>query len=234
VAKKEVNMCQIKKITSLKVTAALLCLAFAGLYPLLTTGCGTGKYNINDLPPPSRGEPLKKYVMKQKIWTLGDQFVIKDETRTPVFYVKGKVFSVGDKLSFRDIDGNELAYISQKVFSFSPRYKIYRDKRVIATIVKKIAPFKDLYVVHVPGADEFRVKGNFLNYEYAFTRNGRKIAFVSKKVFSWSDTYGIAIVPGEDDILILAAAVVIDMVSHGDRQDTIISSWKNRQELVRE
>jgi len=221
-------MYHIKKIISLKVLATVLCLVFAGLYPLLITGCSSGKYNINDLPPTSRGEPLKKYVMKQKIWTLGEKFVIKDETKTPVFYVKGKVFSVGDKLSFRDIDGNELAYISQKVFSFSPRYKIYRDKRVIATIVKKIAPFKALYVVHVPGAGDFRVKGNFLDYEYAFTRKGRKIAFVSKKFFSWGDTYGIAIAPGEDDILILAAVVVIDMVSHGDRDHHTISSMKNR------
>ncbi len=225
---KEVHMCQIKKIVSLKVTAAVLFLAFAGLLPLLTTGCSTGRYNIDDLPPFSKSQPLKKYVMKQKIWTLGERFVIKDEFKTPVFYVKGKVFSVGDKLSFRDMEGNELAYITQKVFSISPRYKIYRDGKVIATIVKKIAPFKDRYVIHVPGADDFRVKGNFLNYEYAFIRKGRKIAFVSKKFFSWGDTYGIAIAPGEDDILILAAAVVIDMVSHGDRHHTTISKSKNR------
>jgi uncharacterized protein YxjI len=205
-------------MTSLKVTGILLCLVFVGLYPLLTTGCSTGKYYINDLPPSSRGEPLKKYVMKQKMWTLGDKFVIKDETRTPVFYVKGKVFSVGDKLSFRDIDGNELAYISQKVFSFTPRYKIYRDQELIAKVVKKIALFNDKYIVDIPGPDNYKVTGNFGNYEYTFTRNGRKIASVSKKFFSWSDTYGIAIAPGEDDILILAAAVVIDMASHGDQQ----------------
>jgi uncharacterized protein YxjI len=152
--------------------------------------------------------------MKQKIWTLGDKFVIKDETRTPVFYVKGKVFSVGDKLSFRDIDGNELAYVSQKVFSFTPRYKIYRDKALIARIVKKITLFKDKYKVDISGPDDLKVTGNFWNYEYTFTRNGRRVAFVSKKLFSWSDTYGIAIAPGEDDILILAVAVVIDMISH--------------------
>jgi uncharacterized protein YxjI len=223
-------MCRIKKITSLKVTRTLLCLVFAGLYPLLTTGCSTGKYYIDDLPPSSQGEPLKTYVMKQKIWTLGDRFVIKDETKTPVFYVKGKVFSVGDKLSFRDIDGNELAYISQKVFSFRPEYKIYRDQNLIAKVVKRLVFFKDKYIVDIPGPDDYKVSGNFGNYEYTFTRSGRKIAFVSKKFFSWSDTYGIAIVPGEDDILILATVVVIDMVSHGNRQDTdtIISSSKNR------
>ena len=227
-AKKEVNMCQIKKITSLKATVTVLCLVFTGLYPLLTTGCSTGKYNINDLPPSSQEEPLKKYVMKQKIWTLGDKFVIKDETKTPVFYVKGKVFSVGDKLSFRDIDGNELAYISQIVFSWTPRYKIYRDNRLYAELVKRIVLFKDKFIVDIPGPDDYKVTGNFWKYEYTFTRNGRKVAFVSKKFFSWGDTYGIAIVPGEDDILILATAVVIDMVSHGDRHDTIISSTNNR------
>lgn len=211
-------MIPIKKITSLKVTATLLCLAFAGLYLLVTAGCSTGKYNINTLPLSSRGEPLKKYVMKQKMWTLDDRFVITDETRTPVFYVKGKVFSVGDKLSFRDINGNELAYISQKVFSFRPRYKIYRDKQLIAVVVKKLVFFKDKYIVNIPGPDNYKVAGNFGNYEYTFTRDGRKIASVSKKFFSWSDTYGIAIAPGEDDILILAAVVVIDMVSHGDQQ----------------
>ena len=188
-------MSMIKSI-SLKLIGTLLCLILPGLYLVLTTGCSTGNYYIDHLPPDLENQPLKKYVMKQKIWTLGETFVIKDETRTPAFYVKGKIFTVGDKLSFRNIDGDELAYISQKVFSFSPRYKIYRDQELIATIVKKIAPFKDLYVVHVPGADDFRVKGNFWKYEYAFTRNGRKIAFVSKKFFSWGDTYGIAIAPG--------------------------------------
>ncbi|UCH95973.1 MAG: LURP-one-related family protein [Candidatus Aminicenantes bacterium] len=213
----------IKKMTSLKVTGTVLCLAFVGLCLLLTTSCSTGKYDIDSLPPSFEGVALKKYVMKQKIWTLGDKFVIKDETRTPVFYVKGKVFSFGDKLSFRDTSGKELAYISQKVFSLRPRYKIYRDKELIAKIVKKITLFKDKYTVHISGPDDLKVTGNFWNYEYTFTRNGRKVAFVSKKLFSWSDTYGIAIAPGEDDILILAAAVVIDMISHGDQHHHVIN-----------
>ncbi len=82
--------------------------------------------------------------------------------------------------------------------------------------MKKITLFKDKYTVDISGTDDYKVTGNFWNYEYIFTRKGKKVAFVSKKFFSWSDTYGIAIVRGEDDILILAAAIVIDMVSHGD------------------
>jgi uncharacterized protein YxjI len=209
----------IKEMKSLKTTGILLLYILGGLFAFLTTGCTiTGRHYIDDLPPFPENQPLKKYVMRQKVWTLADRFVIKDETKTPVFYVKGKFFSVGDKLSFRDRDGNELAYISQQVLSFRPRYKIYRRNHLIAKVVKKISLFKDRYTVDVPGSDDYTVTGNFWNYEYTFTRNGKVVAFVSKKFFSWSDTYGIAVIPGEDDIVILATAVVIDMVSHNDEE----------------
>ena len=42
------------------------------------------------------------------------------------------------------------------------------------------------------------------------------VATVSKQWFTWTDTYGVEIADGEDDILILASTVVIDMVCHGD------------------
>ena len=61
------------------------------------------------------------YLMKQKLWALGDDFTIKDNDRQDVFFVDGKAFSIGDKLSFQDMSGNELAFISQRVLSFKLR-----------------------------------------------------------------------------------------------------------------
>jgi uncharacterized protein YkuJ len=52
--------------------------------------------------------------------------------------------------------------------------------------------------------------------EYAFERSGRVVARVSKKWFSLADTYAVDIDEGQDDVLVLAAAVVIDLVSHPD------------------
>ena len=62
--------------------------------------------------------------------------------------------------------------------------------------------------------NDYEVNGNFLDHEFEFTRSGRTVARVSKTYFSWTDTYGIDIVDGEDDITILATAVVIDLVCH--------------------
>ena len=45
-------------------------------------------------------------------------------------------------------------------------------------------------------------------------RGGMAVATVSKRRFAWTDTYGVDIAEGEDDILLLASAVVIDMACH--------------------
>ena len=63
-----------------------------------------------------------RYVMKQKLFSLGDDFYIKDESGGDVFFVDGKVFTLGKKLSFQDLEGNELAFIKQKLLSWGPTY----------------------------------------------------------------------------------------------------------------
>ena len=159
-----------------------------------------------------------RYQMKQKLWALGDDFTIKDERGNDTFLVDGKAFSVGDKLSFQDMAGNELAYISQKLLSFKKRYDIYRDEQLFAQVVKELTFFKDVYTVDIPGPNDYEVKGNFWDHEYQFVRKGHEVAQVSKAFFTWSDTYGIDIVTGEDDITILATAVVIDLVNQSERK----------------
>ena len=66
----------------------------------------------------------------------------------------------------------------------------------------------------VPHADDLEAQGSFLDHDYTFERRGREIAQISKRWFSWTDTYGADITDGEDDVLILATAIVIDMVCH--------------------
>lgn len=53
-----------------------------------------------------------------------------------------------------------------------------------------------------------------MQHEYRFTRQGRPVALVSKQWFAWSDTSGVDVRPGEDDVLILAGTVVIDLACH--------------------
>lgn len=150
---------------------------------------------------------------------MGDDFTIKDHSGNDVFRVDGKAFSLGDKLSFQDMSGNELAFISQKLLSFKKTYELYRSESLFATVVKELSFFKSKFTVDVPGPNDYEVKGDFMSHEYAFIRSGNEVASVSKQFFSWADTYGIDIVDGEDDVTILATAVIIDLVCHDNDRD---------------
>lgn len=160
-----------------------------------------------------------RYVLKQKFLSWGDDFYVQDEHGRNVFYVDGKVFSIGEKLSFQDMEGNELAFISQKLLAWGPTYEIYRDSQLAAVVKKSLFTFFHCqFTVDVPGPDDLEAEGDFFDHEYAFSRAGRSVANVSKRWFSLTDTYGVEIAAGEDDILILASSVVIDIVCHGDRK----------------
>jgi uncharacterized protein YxjI len=159
------------------------------------------------------------YVMKQKLFSWGDDFVIKDETGQDRFLVDGKAFSLGNQLSFQDLAGNELAFIRQKLLSWGPTYEISRGDQLLATVSKELFTFfKCTFTVDVPGPNDLQAEGDFMDHQYVFTRNGSAVAEVSKQWFTWSDTYGVQVAQGEDDVLILASTVVIDMACHGDHK----------------
>ena len=158
-----------------------------------------------------------RYLLRQKILSWGDDFTIRDESGRDWYQVKGKVFSFGDQLSFRDMQGNELAYIKQKLLAWGPTYEIHRDGVLVAVVKRELFSFlHHRFTVDVPGPDDLEAEGSLTDHEYEMRRGDLVVATVSKRWFSWSDTYGIEVAEGEDDVLVLASAVVIDMACHPD------------------
>ena len=69
----------------------------------------------------------------------------------------------------------------------------------------------------MPGGADLSTKGNIVNHEYRIEQGGQTVATVSKRWFRVRDTYGVEIAPGQDDALLLAITVVIDMMAHEGR-----------------
>ena len=167
-------------------------------------------------PPP---QPVPSYPsvfrIREKFWGFGDNFTITDaSTNQPVFIVQGKVFSWGDKLSFREVSGRELAYISQELFALRPRYQ---NGTVFAQVVKEFTWFNQTFTLDIPGPNDYTIQGSFWQHDFVFLRGNRRVAQVSKRLLSFTDSYGVQIEPGEDVVAILCACIVIDQVLHDDR-----------------
>jgi uncharacterized protein YxjI len=156
-----------------------------------------------------------RYLMKQKLFAFGDDFIVRDDHERDVFLVDGKAFSIGKQLRFLDLQQRELAFIKQRLLAWGPTYEIYRNGELVAEVKKELFTFfRCRFTVDVPGPDDLEAEGDFIEHEYVFHRGDSEVARVSKQWFSWSDTYGVDIRPGEDDVLILASTVVIDMACH--------------------
>ena len=155
-----------------------------------------------------------RYQLKEQLFSLTSTYHIADASGNPAFQIQGKFFSIGHNLSFQSAAGVELAQIRQRLLTLLPKYEIYQGDKHFATIVKEFSWFKNKFTLDVPGPNDYVITGSFWDYEYEFQRNEGVVAQVSKQFWSWSDTYGVDIIDGEDDVSILATVAVIDLCCH--------------------
>lgn len=159
-----------------------------------------------------------RYKIRQKLISIGDDFWIENQDGQRVFKVDGKALRLRKTLVFEDLQGNKLAQIQERWLPIKETMVIEdADGNQMATVKKAlIAPLRDRWSVNVKGGPDLDVQGNILDHEYSIKQGWNKVAEVSKKWISLTDTYSVEIDDGQNDILILAVAIAIDMMAHDD------------------
>ena len=153
-----------------------------------------------------------KLYMKQKLFSLKQDFNIYDHNQTPLFRVSGKLFSVGRQLRIYDaLTNEELAYVKESPFRFLTHLKVYKGNDYIATIQQKMTLFKTKMTIEDIG---WTIQGDFLGWQYVITdEKNQTIAEVKAKMLSWSDTFEITIDDTQvDPIIVLAIILAIDTI----------------------
>ena len=152
------------------------------------------------------------YLIKERFIHLGRDSVVTDDHGNPVLHVDGKVFSVHDRLVLRDSAGREVAQVKRRLVALRPTYEIEIDGQEAAEVRKHFfTPFGDRFTIDVPGPDDLELRGNLLDHEYTVERGREVVATVSRRWFSLRDTYAVDIAPGQDDLVILAAVLALDL-----------------------
>jgi uncharacterized protein YxjI len=161
------------------------------------------------------GPDHTKYRMREKMFSIGDDFWIEDESGDQAFKVNGKALRMRDTLVLEDPSGTELYTVQEKALRVRDTMRIERDGDTVATVKKALVHVvRDRFAAEVNGGEDLEAKGNIVDHEYKIERDGDHIAEVSKRWFRVRDTYGIEIAPDEDNALILAIVVCIDQMSH--------------------
>jgi uncharacterized protein YxjI len=161
-----------------------------------------------------------RYKIRQKLVSLGDDFWIENDEGRKVFKVDGKVLRIRKTLVFEDMNGEKLCQIQERLLAIKDTMAITdAEGRQLAAVKKAlIAPLRDRWHVKVKDGDDLSVQGNILEHEYSIKQGHQKVAEVSKKWFRITDTYGVEVEDGQNDILILSIAVVVDTMAHEDEK----------------
>lgn len=159
-----------------------------------------------------------RYKIRQNLISIGDDFWIENEEGKKVFKVDGKVLRIRKTLVFEDLNGKPLCTIKERLLAIRDTMTITEPDGKELAVIKKalLTPLRDRWSVNVKGGPDLDVQGNILDHEYSIKQGWNKVAEISKRWFSLTDTYGVEIDAGQNDILILAVAIAIDMMAHDD------------------
>ena len=148
-----------------------------------------------------------KLLFKQRFFSWFDSYDIFDEAGNPVYKVKGQL-AWGHCLKIFNLRGEEVGMIKERVFSWLPRFDAYAYGQKVGSIRRKFTFFRPKFVVDYCG---WEVDGNFWEWDYQIKNAaGQEVATVSKKVFSWTDTYSLDIVNPADALNALLLVLAID------------------------
>ena len=148
-----------------------------------------------------------KLLFKQRFFSWFDSYDIYDEFGNTVYTVEGQL-SWGHCLHISDAVGNHVGTVKERVLSFLPKFEMYIGEQYAGCIQKQFTFFAPKFDIDFNG---WQVQGNFMEWDYTVTEScGAPVAYVSKELFNWTDTYVIEVANPMDALCALMLVLAID------------------------
>lgn len=154
-------------------------------------------------------ETMKHLYMKQKVFSIGEKFTIRNEKENDVYIVEGSFMKIPKTFQVLNTKREEIAHITKRPFSFLPKFVVDVNGLEILTIKKDFSLFKARYTIE---AENVEVHGNWWDMEFQILQDGEVVGQVNKEWFTWGDSYKIQILTEEMETIIIAIVVAIDRV----------------------
>jgi uncharacterized protein YxjI len=158
----------------------------------------------------------ERFLMREKLLAIGDDFWIENEQGERAYKVNGKAFRLRQTFVLEDAAGDEVARIQERKLTIRDKIAIERGGDTAATVHKALVGIRDRFAIDVKHGDDMKAHGNVVDHEYEIERDGDTVATISKKWFRVRESYGVDVAAGEEVPLILAITVAIDALTTRD------------------
>src|SRR3954468_21569181 len=103
---------------------------------------------------------MARYQMREKMFSIGDDYWIEDDSGHKRYKVDGKALRIRQTFVLENASGQEVAKICEKKLSIRDAMRIERGGNTVATIRKAmISPLRDKYKIELESGGELIVKG---------------------------------------------------------------------------
>jgi len=160
-----------------------------------------------------------RYLVRERIFSIGTDFWIEDEYGNRPFFVDGKALSLREACELKDANGNLLTRMRKRLLAMRDTMEIEADGQAIAKIRPAFfSPIKHRYEIDLSDGQRLEAVGNFIDKDWEIlSPDGQVVGRVSRQWFRVRDTYGVEVAPGVSDSLIISIAVCIDHI-HTDEE----------------
>ncbi|KES04362.1 hypothetical protein BU52_25490 [Streptomyces toyocaensis] len=163
-----------------------------------------------------------RFLVRDRILGIGDDYWIEDDRGNKVFLVDGKALRLRDTFELKDAEGRVLVDIRRKMFALRDTMVIERGGEPLATVRRKrLSLLRNHYrVTLADGSTELDVSGRVLDREFAVEYDGELLAVVSRRWLHVRETYGVDVVREDaDPALLIAVAVCVINLAEKERED---------------
>lgn len=162
-----------------------------------------------------------KYLVRDKMLAIGDDYWIEDEDGRHAFLVDGKALRVRDTLELKDPDGRIVITLREKMLSFRDAMTLERDGLRLAVIRRKrLSLLRNHYRVTLAEGTGLDVSGRILDREFKVEYEGELLALISRQWYRLRDTYAVDVVREDADAaLLVAVAVCVIRMAEKERED---------------
>ncbi|MEI5990963.1 LURP-one-related/scramblase family protein [Enterococcus crotali] len=152
---------------------------------------------------------MSKLYIKQKVFSLGGHFTVKDEMEQDKYFVEGSFLSIPKVFTIKDLNGNTIGTITKKVFSLLPKFFVAVDGKEQLTIEKKFTFLKARYLIE---SEDLEIQGDWWDKHFQITQQGKIVATINEKWFTWGDTFEVEIHDESLEHTIISLVIAIDFV----------------------
>ena len=117
----------------------------------------------------------RRFRMREKMVSIGDDFWIEDEDGNRAYKVDGKAMRLRDTILLKDSSGREVAKIQERKLSIRDKMAIERDGEKVATVHKALVGIRDRFAIDVEGGEDLKAKGTSWTTSTRSNETGRRL-----------------------------------------------------------